>query len=190
MYDVCTSGVCCVCACVFAVFVGVNRAKGRADRLTHEMRASFATREWARAREGEIRQKHVVGERVPLKSAARLHLSGGVMVASSPRRRSFVSRPHRGLGSLSSSNVAVASSPAKLRNGYSPGSAVVFFLLSFAKGCGADRCLVCLVRRRPCDKCGHAVSLEKLREVGSGVDAVRSEQAVSSGIVSTPLCCS
>ncbi|CAM9434497.1 unnamed protein product, partial [Scytosiphon promiscuus] len=32
------------------------------------------------------------------------------------------------------------------------------------EGCNADACLVCLMRMRPCDQCGQAVSVRRLRE--------------------------
>ncbi|CAM9195020.1 unnamed protein product, partial [Ectocarpus sp. 13 AM-2016] len=35
---------------------------------------------------------------------------------------------------------------------------------NFCEGCNADRCLLCVMRSRPCDMCGHPVSADRVRE--------------------------
>ncbi|CAN0344678.1 unnamed protein product, partial [Laminaria digitata] len=37
-------------------------------------------------------------------------------------------------------------------------------LPDFCEGCQTDRCLICAMRRRPCDKCGQCVSVKHLRQ--------------------------
>ncbi|CAM9592484.1 unnamed protein product, partial [Ectocarpus sp. 8 AP-2014] len=39
----------------------------------------------------------------------------------------------------------------------------------FCEGCDADRCLVCLMRMRPCDTCGQTVSIGRVREAMEAV---------------------
>ncbi|CAN0026433.1 unnamed protein product [Ectocarpus sp. 6 AP-2014] len=39
----------------------------------------------------------------------------------------------------------------------------------FCEGCDADRCLVCLMRMRPCDTCGQTVSIGRVREAMDSV---------------------